>query len=87
MKKMLYFYPTAFNYCFFHPKVGLWMGSSPEQLIRVCDNIINTVALAGTQIGDSNKEIVWSNKEKNEQQIVTDYLNLFFLMRILSACR
>ena len=27
-------YPTAFRYLFFHPKIGLWMGATPEQLVK-----------------------------------------------------
>jgi isochorismate synthase len=33
-QKLLQAYPTAFTYCFFHPKVGLWLGAFSEQLIR-----------------------------------------------------
>ena len=33
-------YPTAFNYCFYHPKVGFWMGATPEQFVKIENNKI-----------------------------------------------
>jgi isochorismate synthase len=65
-------YPTAFNYCFFHPKIGMWFGASPEQFLKADENKIQTVALAGTQI--YSESIVWEDKEKQEQQFVTDFI-------------
>lgn len=69
-------YPTAFVYWFYHPKVGMWMGATPEQLIQVNDNKVNTVALAATQLdkGLDLSEVVWGEKEQAEQQIVTDFI-------------
>lgn len=64
-------YPDAFCYIWYHPKVGLWMGASPETLIEVCDQKLRTMALAAT-IGDRGQEIVhWGEKEKQEQSLVT----------------
>uniref|UniRef100_UPI00404757F9 isochorismate synthase n=1 Tax=Flavobacterium sp. TaxID=239 RepID=UPI00404757F9 len=65
-------YPTAFRYLFFHPKVGLWMGATPEQLIKINQNQFETVALAGTQLYSEN--VIWTTKEIEEQQFVTDYI-------------
>ncbi|WP_353149642.1 isochorismate synthase [Flavobacterium sp.] len=65
-------YPTAFRYLWFHPKVGLWMGATPEQLIKIKNNIFETVALAGTQV--FSETITWQEKEIVEQQLVTDYI-------------
>mgnify|MGYP005853649915 CR=1 FL=1 len=65
-------YPTAFRYLFFHPKLGLWMGASPEQLVKINQNKFETVALAGTQLFSEN--VIWATKEVEEQQIVTDYI-------------
>lgn len=72
-QKLVSSYPTAFKYCFFHPKVGLWLGATPEQLLKVNSNEIKTVALAGTQVFKEGK-ITWENKEKEEQQFVTDFI-------------
>ena len=65
-------YPTAFRYLFFHPKVGLWMGATPEQLVKINQNQFETVALAGTQLYSEN--VIWEAKEIEEQQFVTDYI-------------
>jgi isochorismate synthase len=67
-------YPTAFAYCWFHPEIGLWMGATPETLLKVNGNIFQTVALAGTQLYEGSEEVLWQNKEKEEQQFVTDYI-------------
>ncbi|WP_291109971.1 isochorismate synthase [Flavobacterium sp. UBA6195] len=65
-------YPTAFRYLFFHPKIGLWMGATPEQLVKINQNQFETVALAGTQLYSEN--VIWATKEIEEQQFVTDYI-------------
>lgn len=70
-KQMLHSYPTAFRYLFFHPKVGLWLGATPEQLINIKNNTVTTVALAGTK---TNYDEKWGKKEQEEQQIVTNYI-------------
>lgn len=65
-------YPTAFRYLFFHPKIGLWMGATPEQLVKINQDQFETVALAGTQLYSEN--VIWATKEIEEQQFVTDYI-------------
>ena len=65
-------YPTAFRYLFFHPNIGLWMGATPEQLVKINQNQFETVALAGTQLYSEN--VIWATKEMEEQQFVTDYI-------------
>jgi isochorismate synthase len=67
-------YPTAFNYCFYHPKVGFWMGATPEQFVKIEKNIIKTVALAGTQLNIDLQKVIWEEKEIKEQQTVTDFI-------------
>lgn len=67
-------YPATFCYCFFHPKIGLWMGATPEKLLKANENVFETMALAGTQKDDLQTEIVWQQKEKDEQQFVTDFI-------------
>lgn len=73
-EKLVYCYKSAFVYCFFHPKVGTWLGASPEQLIKANKNQFETIALAGTQKVIENQEVTWQKKEKEEQQFVTDYI-------------
>ena len=65
-------YPTAFCYAWYHPETGLWLGASPEQLVKIEVHSIHTMALAGTQKFTENPS--WGAKEKQEQQVVTDYL-------------
>jgi isochorismate synthase len=73
-KRLLSAYPNAFRYCFYTPATGLWMGATPEQLLKADKSNIHTVALAGTQVYDAEKEAIWQEKEQEEQQIVTDYI-------------
>jgi isochorismate synthase len=73
-KKMLQRYQNAFVYLWYHPKVGCWMGASPEKLIHCSDDKFETMALAGTQAFDDKVAVVWNEKEKIEQQFVTDYI-------------
>lgn len=83
MRKMIYQYPDAFKYCFSHPKIGTWIGATPEQFLKTNGNAIKTVALAGTQVDTNSKKVVWEAKEKTEQQLVTDFIveNLKDLVR------
>lgn len=67
-------YPNALNYCFYHPKIGLWLGATPEQLVKINDDVLKTVSLAGTQIFNENEPAIWQQKEQNEQQIVTNFI-------------
>lgn len=73
-KKLLSNYKTAFKYCFYHPRVGFWMGATPEQFIKINAKKLSTVSLAGTQLHNGKSDITWSNKEVEEQKIVTDYI-------------
>lgn len=71
-KSLLFHYKSAFNYCFYHPKIGLWMGATPEQFIKIDDSKLHTVALAGTQLFDN--KLIWEKKEKEEQQLVVEFI-------------
>ncbi|MNQ77048.1 Isochorismate synthase EntC [compost metagenome] len=73
-KRLIHLYPSTFSYCFFHPEIGLWMGATPEQLLKANGNIFETTALAGTQKATLETEISWQQKEKDEQQYVTDFI-------------
>lgn len=72
--KLVHLYPATFVYCFYHPKVGMWLGATPEQLLKADANRFETIALAGTQKDTGLTAIVWENKEKEEQQFVTNYI-------------
>ncbi|MBC7846083.1 MAG: isochorismate synthase [Flavobacterium sp.] len=73
-EKMAQLYPTTFVYCFYHPKVGSWLGATPEQLLKANNTEFKTIALAGTQKDKGSDEVVWPKKEQEEQQFVTDYI-------------
>ena len=73
-EKLVQLYPTTFVYCFFHPKVGIWLGATPEQLLKANDASFQTIALAGTQKDVGSDEIIWHKKEGEEQQFVTNYI-------------
>lgn len=72
--KLLLKYPSAFTYIWYHPKVGLWIGASPETLIIARGAKFRTMALAGTKSFSEKNETVWGEKEVKEQQIVTDHI-------------
>ena len=74
MNKMISQYSNAFKYCFFHPKIGTWLGATPEQFLKTNGTALKTVALAGTQLATNTKTIIWHDKEKIEQQLVTDFI-------------
>lgn len=72
--KLLNKYPGAFVYLMHHPKVGTWLGATPEVLLQVERNRLKTMALAGTKKYTGENESAWGRKEKEEQQIVTDII-------------
>jgi len=73
-KNLLVKYNLAFVYCWYHPKVGLWLGATPETLMKIEGQHFSIMALAGTQEYTNSLNVVWEEKEKQEQQIVTDYI-------------
>ena len=74
-QKLLSNYKNAFTYVWFHPKVGLWLGATPETLLELENSNFRTMSLAGTQLFNKNVEnVVWKNKELDEQQLVTDFI-------------
>ncbi len=80
-------YPDAFVSLVSVPKVGVWMGASPEILISVDeDKLFRTVSLAGTQAvrkDASVKEAHWTHKEIEEQALVSRYIvNCFKKIRL-----
>lgn len=66
-------YPNAFVYLISGEEIGTWIGASPEILMEVHQDYLFTVSLAGTKNSDE-EERDWTEKEKWEQQIVTDYI-------------
>lgn len=73
-QKLLNSYPTAFVYVWYHPKVGMWLGATPETLVSIQNKNFTTMALAGTQVYNDTINVTWQPKELEEQQFVTDYI-------------
>ncbi|MFO7719599.1 MAG: chorismate-binding protein [Gillisia sp.] len=72
VQQLFQMYPTALVYIWFHPETGLWLGATPETLLEIERNRFKTMALAGTQKYEGAMEVVWGEKELQEQQFVTD---------------
>ena len=73
-EKLVQQYRSAFVYCFHHPKIGTWLGATPEQLLKANATNFETMALAGTQKDTGAATVIWPQKEQEEQQFVTDYI-------------
>ncbi|MDO4727584.1 MAG: chorismate-binding protein [Bacteroidota bacterium] len=72
--KLFSMYTNTFNYCFFHPKIGLWLGATPEKLLSIKNNVLQTMSYAGTQKYRGTEEVSWGNKEQEEQKFVTQFI-------------
>ena len=77
-QKLCNTYPNAMVSCISIPSVGTWLGATPELLVSVENqSIFKTVALAGTQIykeGTNLKHVAWTQKEIEEQALVSRYI-------------
>jgi isochorismate synthase len=73
-QKLVQQYRSAFVYCLYHPKIGTWLGATPEQLLKANTTNFETMALAGTQKDTGAATVIWQQKEQEEQQFVTDYI-------------
>lgn len=67
-------YSSAFCYLWYHPKVGMWLGATPEILMRLENKRLTTMSLAGTKPYVEKEEVKWEAKELEEQELVTEYI-------------
>jgi len=69
-------FPNAFVYIF-KIKGHFWVGATPEPFAFLKDNIFQTSSVAGTKENKEQFELFenWGNKEKQEQQYVSDYID------------
>ncbi|AFL84809.1 isochorismate synthase [Belliella baltica DSM 15883] len=77
IKRLIESYPNAFVNFFHIPKVGSWLGASPEVLIQTKGDQFSTMSLAGTQkVSGENplKNTAWTQKEIEEQALVSRYI-------------
>ncbi len=72
--------PNAFTYLVNLPVAGIWMGATPEVLIKSDGKNFETVSLAGTQERKQDPgEYYWSTKDIEEQAFVSRFmLDVFF---------
>lgn len=70
--RMFDLFPNCFCHIYYHPACGGWMGATPELLLMADDKtrVIETMSLAGTKRPEEN----WDLKNREEQQIVTDFI-------------
>lgn len=73
-KKLLNTYNSAFVYIWYHPRVGLWLGATPETLLKIKSNRFSTMALAGTKQYKGTLDVNWDDKNKEEQQYVKNFI-------------
>ncbi|MCS6796828.1 MAG: isochorismate synthase [Raineya sp.] len=86
-QNLCWLYPSAFISAVYVPNCNIWIGASPEILVSVDkNNIFRTMALAGTQkypAGANLSEITWTQKEIEEQALVSRYIiNAFKKIRL-----
>ncbi len=71
-------YPRMMVYLAKTPATGIWLGCTPEILLSGEKSHYRSVALAGTMAADDNdiRNLVWSEKNKEEQAVVASYIRL-----------
>lgn len=69
-------YPNAFVFIF-NAGPHLWIGATPEPLLKAQNGTMHTVSLAGTRaFSEQNLNIgAWNSKERLEQEYVTRYIS------------
>jgi len=72
--------PNAFTYLVNLPVAGIWMGATPEILLKSEGPVFETVSLAGTQVRKyDGEDYYWNTKDIEEQAFVSRYmLDVFF---------
>lgn len=85
--KLCKLYPNAFVSLVSTPESGTWLGASPELLVSVDQQLkFKTVAVAGTQSLQPEtdlKQVSWTQKEIEEQALVSRYIiNCFKKIRL-----
>jgi len=63
-------FPTAFIYALQINNEAIWLGATPETILKKSGNRFSTHSLAGTKMPHEK----WTNKEIGEQQIVSTYI-------------
>lgn len=66
-------YPNALVYIVLHPEEGIWVGATPEILLRYASNTYHTVSLAATQ-ATGKTPYRWTQKEVEEHALVSTHI-------------
>jgi len=69
---------NTFTYLLQHQNSGTWLGATPETLLSWKNQMISTMSLAGTQKSDSDTIPLWTQKEIEEHEYVTQYIESTF---------
>jgi isochorismate synthase len=68
-------YPHTFVSLVSTIETGMWIGASPEILLKFADSTFTTYSLAGTKATDARKDLEhWGKKEQQEQKIVSQFI-------------
>jgi isochorismate synthase len=71
-KQLLQKHLNTFVYFISIENFGTWFGATPEKLVTLNNDVLETVALAGTKSSNDCSE--WKTKEIEEQVYVADYV-------------
>ena len=67
-------YPRLFVALVCSEASGMWLMATPEVLLQGSEGEYHTMSLAGTQKTEAPEALEWSQKDREEQQYVTDYI-------------
>lgn len=67
-------YPRLFVALVCSEASGMWLMATPEVLLQGSAGEYHTMSLAGTQKTEAPEALVWPQKDREEQQYVTDYI-------------
>ena len=65
-------YPKAFVYLIASKEFGVWIGATPETLMCREEDVVTSMALAGTRKATGDTD--WTKKEFEEHEFVADYI-------------
>lgn len=71
-------YPDTFLHLLAHPDAGLWLGASPELLLKKKNRTVTLKAIAGTQPRKEFKDYHWRKKEMEEHLMVGKHIEQVF---------
>lgn len=67
-------YPRLFVALVCSEASGMWLMATPEVLLQGSEGEYHTMSLAGTQKIEAPEALEWPQKDREEQQYVTDYI-------------